>query len=383
MRRLAESINRLKPRNTLVDCTFEAKLPPDGDAHMKISWLGLVLLVAPLVALLVAPVVAWPQIQAPIGVSGPYRVGPGDVVQITVFEVDELSQPAVVTQQGSIPLPLVGEVGVEGLTTSEIEGKLTSLYSQDLLRNPQISVRVEEFRSQPVSILGAVREPGVYQLQGRRRLLDVLAIAGGLSPEVGETITISRPAGRRLVSDAVHFLPSPPPVQLIRPPGAPARSRRMDRFGRTDRPGIAEEMRVSVRGLLTGAAGEAGNPLVEPHDVVQVAKAGVVYVLGAVKQPGGFPIKDQEKVTVLRALSLAAGLNGNAAPQKARIIRQIGAEKFEVPVAVRDILRGRTGDVELETNDILYIPDSRAKNALSRGSEAAVQMATGLVIWRR
>ena len=114
--------------------------------------------------LLLAPAVAWPQTHATIGVSGPYRVGPGDVVQITVFEVDELSQSAVVTEQGSIPLPLVGEVGVDGLTTSEIEAKLTSLFTQDLLRNPQISVRVEEFRSQPVSILGAGREPGVYQL---------------------------------------------------------------------------------------------------------------------------------------------------------------------------------------------------------------------------
>jgi succinoglycan biosynthesis transport protein ExoP len=255
VRRPAESINRLKPRNTLVDCTFEANLPPDGDAHMKISWLGLVLLVAPLVALLVAPVVAWPQDQAPIGVSGAYRVGPGDVVQITVFEVAELSQPAVVTQQGSIPLPLVGEVGVEGLTTSEIESKLTSLYSQDLLRNPQISVRVEEFRSQPVSILGAVREPGVYQLQGRRRLLDVLAIAGGLSPEVGETITISRlgvqhPGVRRPMSGEVDSPQSPPSVQLVHLLDAE------DRLGRR------EELRVSVRGLLTGAAGTAVPPAI-------------------------------------------------------------------------------------------------------------------------
>ena len=345
---------------------------------MKISWLGLVLLLAPLVA--------WPQTHAPIGVSGPYRVGPGDVVQITVFEVDELSQSAVVTEHGSVPLPLVGEVRVAGLTASEIEAKLTSLYAQDLLRNPQISVRVAEFRSQPVSILGAVREPGVYQLQGRRRLLDVLAIAGGLSPEVGDTITISRsgvqtpgvrhpgvlhPGVLNPTSDEVDSPRSPPSVQVIHLLDA------------EDRLGGTEEMRVSVRDLLTGAAGEAGNPLVEPHDVIQVAKAGVVYVLGAVKQPGGFPIKDQEKVTVLRALSLAAGLDGKAAPQKSRIIRQIGAEKIEVLVPVRDILRGRTPDVELETNDILYIPDSRAKNALSRGTEAAVQMATGLVIWRR
>ncbi len=330
---------------------------------MKISRLGM--------ALLVAPLVAWPQARTQIGVSGPYRLGPGDVVQITVFEVDELSQPAVVTQQGSLPLPLVGEVEVEGLTTSEIEGKLKSLYGQDLLRDPQISVRVEEYRSQPVSVLGAVRQPGVYQLQGRRRLLDVLAIAGGLSPEVGETITISRSGVQRPASDELDLPISPPPVQVMSPPdtnGHPART---------------EEMRVFVRNLLSGAPGEVNNPFIEPHDVIQVAKAGVVYVLGAVKQPGGFPIKDQEKVTVLRAISLAAGLEGHAAPQRSRIIRQLGAEEFEVPVAVRDILKGRARDIELETNDILFIPDSRAKNALSRAADAAIQMATGLVIWRR
>ena len=293
------------------------------------------------------------------------------MVQITVFEVDELSQPAVVGSQGSIPLPLVGEVNVEGLTTSEIEGKLKLLYGRDLLRDPQISVRVEEFRSQPVSILGAVREPGVYQLQGRRRLLDVLAIAGGLSPEVGETITISRPRVGSPVSDELDLPISSSPVQATSPPDT------------GDRPGRSKEMRVFVRDLLTGAPGAVNNPLIEPHDVIQVAKAGVVYVLGAVKQPGGFPIKDQEKVTVLRAISLAAGLDGHAAPQRSRIIRQLGAEKFEVPVAVRDILNGRARDIELETNDILFIPDSRAKNALSRGADAAIQMATGLVIWRR
>ena len=330
---------------------------------MKISWLG--------IALLVAPLLAWPQAQNLIGVSGPYRLGPGDVVQITVFEVDELSQPAVVSQLGSIPLPLVGEVQVDGLTTSEIEGKLTSLYGQDLLRNPQISVRVEEFRSQPVSILGAVREPGVYQLQGRRRLLDVLAIAGGLSPEVGETITISSSRPVRPVYGEVDFPQSPPPFEVVTPLDT------ADLLGRT------EEMTVSVRDLLSGPPGEASNPLIEAPDVVQVSKAGVFYVLGAVKQPGGFPIKDQEEVTVLRAISLAAGLDGHASPQRSRIIRQIGTEKFEVPVAVRDILKGKAKDIQLETNDILFIPDSRAKNALSRGAEAAIQMATGIVIWRR
>ena len=216
-----------------------------------------------------------------------------------------------------------------------------------------------------------MRKPGVYQLQGRRRLLDVLAIAGGLSPEVGETITISSSRTVRPVYGEVDFPQSPPSLEVVTPLDT------AEHLERTD------EMTVSVRDLLSGPPSEASNPLIEAHDVVQVSKAGVFYVLGAVKQPGGFPIKDQEKVTVLRAISLAAGLDGHASPQRSRIIRQIGTEKFEVPVAVRDILKGKAKDIQLETNDILFIPDSRAKNALSRGAEAAIQMATGIVIWRR
>ena len=377
----------------------------------------------------------------PIGVSGEYRVGPGDVLDVNVFEVEELSKPAVVSPRGTVSLPLIGEVFVGRMTPLEMEARLKQLYEINLLRDPQISVSVQEFRSQPVSILGAVERSGVYQLQGRRRLVEVLAMAGGLSGEVGDVITIARsPFLERLdpAPDSGSRGPWPPcppdavakeldptsqtnhgPQQrgplrgraamgstAYRPAGkgrchkrsqglrewipetegldaGPARVRLPQVSPGTLPPRFREEIQVSVRDLLTLNGSGDSNPFIQPHDVIRVAKAGVIYVLGAVEKPGGFRIKDQEIITVLRAVSLAGGLGRHAAPRKSRIIRQSRGLNHEIPLSIRDILRHRAPDSPLEANDILFIPDSRAKSALSRSAEAAIQMGTGIVIWRR
>lgn len=277
-----------------------------------------------------------------IGPAGPYRVGPGDVLDITVFEVDELSKPATVGPRGTLVVPLLGEIQAEGWTPLEIAAQLEKLYGESLLRDPQISVAVRDYRSQPVSVVGAVVRPGIYQLQGRRRLLEVLAMAGGLANGSGDEIRVAR-----------HGEKAP-----------------------------AEELALSARALLAGPSDARHNPWIEPYDVVSVAKTGLVYVLGAVARPGGYPI-EQESMTVLRAISLAQGLDSRAAPQKARVIRQQGAAKQEMEVPINDILRGAAADAPLQDNDILFVPDSRAKSALHRGAEAAIQLATGVIIWRR
>jgi polysaccharide export outer membrane protein len=269
-----------------------------------------------------------------------YRLGPGDALAIEVFEVEELSGPASVDAQGRIRLPLIGDVEAAGRTAPELETLLERRYGEGLLEDPQIKVSVEDFRSQPVSIVGEVAEPGVYQLQGRRRLLEVLAMAGGFTESVGETITITPANGEPDVS-------------------------------------------VSVKNLLTLEPGEADNPWIRPHDVLRVSRAGVVYVVGAVRQPGGFPIKDQERMTVLRAVSLASGAEQTAARQKARIIRKGAEGETDIPIKLADVFRGKAEDTRLQPNDILYIPDSTAKSALHRTTEAVMQMAVGLVIWRR
>src|SRR5712692_5995474 len=191
-----------------------------------------------------------------------YRLGPGDAIDIAVFEVEELSKPAVIAPDGTAALPLIGVVKLGGLTAQQAAARLRELYAHNLIRDPQISVSVKEYRSQPVSVLGAVAKPGVYQLRGPRRLSDVLALAGGLAPEAGSEITIQRQE---------------------------------------------EVLRVATRG--------EDNPWIEGSDTVRVSKAGVVYVVGEVGRAGGFPLKDQEQITVLKALSLAEGLRRYAAPQ--------------------------------------------------------------------
>jgi polysaccharide export outer membrane protein len=272
-----------------------------------------------------------------------YRLGPGDVIDITVFEVEELSSPAVISPDGKVVLPLIGTVELGGLTTREAASRLAALYGDNLLRNPQITVTVKEYHSQPVTVIGAVSKPGVYQLRGPRRLSDVLAMAEGLAPESGTEITISRP----------------------QPAG-----------GETT-------FSVTTRGLLSLTGHPVNNPWVEGGDTIRVARAGVVYVIGEVGRAGGFPLKDQEQITVLKALSLAEGLKRTAAPQRAKIIRNRNGQREETPIRLRDILQGRAPDPPLAPEDVLFIPNSEAKSAMGRAAEAAIQITTGVIIWRR
>jgi polysaccharide export outer membrane protein len=306
-----------------------------------------------------------------IGVAGSYKVGPGDVLDIAVFEVEELSKTAAVGAAGRISLPMLGDVPVAGLTTRSIETDLEGRYAGKYLNDPQISVSVKEFRSQPVSLIGAVDKPGVYQLQGSRRLIEVLAMAGGFAPDVGDVITISRhgeDAGK-----TPDFLTANLPESLANDLGVePALAS-----------GTGSEIEVSVRELLRMSGGDAHNPFIEPHDVIRVSKAGLIYVMGAVEKPGGFPIKDQETLTVLRAVSLASGTARHASPQKARLIRGVDGAKQEITVRIQDIVEGKLPDMAMQADDILFIPDSRAKSALGRGAEAALQIATGIAIWGR
>jgi polysaccharide biosynthesis/export protein len=245
-----------------------------------------------------------------------------------------------VTAEGSVRAPLIGAVRAEGATARELAETLEERYRGEYLRQPQIAVTVEEYRSRPVNIVGEVKQPGVYQLRGRRRLLEVVALAGGFTEAVGETVTVSR-------GDE------------------------------------GPDTKISVRDLLAERPDDAHNPWIEAQDTIRVSRGGVVYVLGAVRKPGGFPVRDQERMTVLRAVSLASGAEATAAHQKARIIRQSGEDKLEIPVRLKDVLEGRADDAELAANDIVYVPDSTAKSALRRGAEAALQMAVGVVIWRQ
>lgn len=285
-----------------------------------------------------------------------YVLGPDDQLVIRALESEELSEkPVQIDMSGFIRLPLVGRVRASGMTVEQLENELHDRL-KTYVKDPQVSVTVTEFRSQPVSVIGAVNKPGVVQLQGRKTLIEVLSLAGGLSTDAGHSVKITR---------QVEYGQIPLPGALPDPTG-----------------------RFSVAEVELRSAIEARNPqenvLIKPHDVISIPRAELVYVIGQVKKAGGFVLRERETLSVLQALSLAEGLDRMAKPQHARILRAVpdAPKRTEISVNIKKILEGKADDVELQSQDILFVPASAAKSATLRGVEAAIQIGTGVVIWR-
>jgi polysaccharide export outer membrane protein len=286
-----------------------------------------------------------------------YVLGPGDQIIVRILEAEEIAdKPIRIDASGFIPLLLVGRVRAAGLTVEELEQSLTEKLRKHL-RRPQVSVSVLEFSSQPVSVIGAVNNPGVHQLQGRKTLVEILSLAGGLKPDAGPLVKITRPqqSGRIPLSQAVP-----------------------------DTSGQYTVAEVSLKDLVEASSPQE-NILVQPNDVISVPRARRVYVVGDVGKPGGFIVDGQEAITVLKALSLAQGLNREAAPQRAKIIHPAvdGGKSLESPVALNKILQGKSPDVALQAEDILFVPSSTPKKVATRAVEAAIQAGTGIAIFRR
>jgi polysaccharide export outer membrane protein len=286
-----------------------------------------------------------------------YVLGPDDQVVIKVLDVTEIDdKPVRVDMRGNINVPIAGRLQAAGLTVEQLEAALIEKL-KTVLNDPQVTVTVAQYRSQPVSVLGSVRNPGVHQVQGRKTLFEILSLAGGLNPDAGHSIKITR----KKTSG-----PLPLPTAVDDPTGE---------FR------VAE---VSVKSVM-GAKNPQENILVLPNDVVSVPKAELVYIIGAVRKSGGFVLAEKERVSVLQALSLAEGLDRVAAPKNAKILRPVegGDTRQEIAVNLSKIMSGQAQDVPMLANDILFVPNSKTKSAAIRGLEAAIQMGTGLVIYSR
>ena len=311
-----------------------------------------------------------------------YRIGPEDVVSINVFEAQELNREVRVSASGEISLPLLGSVRAAGMTPRELEFVLQELLHRTYMKDPHVSVFVREVQSHPVSVMGAVRRPGVFQIRGSKTLLEVLSLAEGLADDAGETVLIMRGAALAQEQDpAVDRTAlteqSPSRAQnagellavSTAPSGNPSESER-----------TVEQ--VSLKELLE-SADPRKNPVVHPGDIVKVTRAGVVYVIGEVRKPGGFALKSNGNISVVQALALSEGLTRTAAKGNARIIRtdpQSG-ERKETPINLGKILAGKAPDPMLESKDIVFVPNSAAKSTLGRGAEVATQTLTGLLIF--
>ncbi len=245
--------------------------------------------------------------------------------------------------------------------------------------DPHVSVFVRDLQSHPVSVMGAVKMPGVFQLRGPRTLLEVLSLAGGLSDDAGDTAIIMRGAGASNESSQENRATSEdsPPFSLDLKDVSSSNSH-LDPNARSPETAI----HVNLKDLLD-SADPRYNPLVSPGDVVKVTRAGVVYVLGEVRKPGGFALKASEKLSVLQAVALSEGLTHTAAKSGARVIRtdpETG-ERKEFGIDLNKIMKGKDPDIVLESKDIVFVPNSAAKTTFSRGAEAATQALTGLLIF--
>jgi len=306
-----------------------------------------------------------------------YAIGPEDVLDINVFEAQEMNRQVRVSANGEISLPLLGVVRAAGLTPRQLETTLEDLLHQKYMKDPHVSVFIREIQSHAVSVIGAVRRPGVFQIRGTKTLLEVLSLAEGLADDAGDDLIILRGADPNNVSESRLEKPGEtvPPLRTMLKFGGPVTTDTTD--------SISENVvQVDLKDLLD-STDPRHNPAVYPGDIVKVSRAGIVYVVGAVQRPGGFAMKANLKLSVLQAIALSEGLTRTAAKHSARIMRtneQNGA-RTERPIDLGKILSGKSPDPILEPRDIVFVPDSAAKTTFSRGVEAAAQTLTGLLIF--
>jgi polysaccharide biosynthesis/export protein len=245
------------------------------------------------------------------------HIGSGDLIEVKVFDIPEMSQTVRVDDVGDATFQLIGRLHLEGLTPEESQGLIASRYvAGDFLVEPQIQVFVHEYATQGVSVLGEVAKPGVYSVLGKRSLLDVLSEAGGTTQTATNEVIVERKS-----DGSIHN------VQLSRDAGV----------------SLANDIEV------------------QPGDKVIVSRAGIVYVLGDVNRPGGYVMQNDGHLSVLQAISMAAGPQSTASLNGARLIRKSASGYTELPIFLKKIMQGKEDDHQLQAEDILYVPVSSGK----------------------
>jgi polysaccharide export outer membrane protein len=334
--------------------------------------------------------------------TGDYRIGPQDLLDINIFEAPELNRTVRVSENGEVSLPLLGGVHVVRLTARELENTLAAKL-REFLKDPHVSVMVTAIESHPVSVIGEVNKPGVFQVRGSKTLLEMLSMAQGLAPDAGDEVLVMRNAGYNRGQDDV--------AQAARAGGGERDSKDTDGIksragsgdsgnsGALQRNATAsteatndagtkqgqqsgDTIAINLRHLLNSRDPRFNVPIYA-GDIVKVTRAGIVYVVGAVKKPGGFTVKGNEQMSLLKAIALAEGLSSTSSKGHTRIIRtdEGSGKRSEIPVELGKILDGKAPDMNLQAADIVFVPSSMGKTVLFRSTDAVVNTATGLAIF--
>ena len=346
--------------------------------------------------------------------SREYTIGNGDLVSITVFDVPELTREVRVSQSGTISIPLVPtRLHISGLTEMQAEQVIADvLQANGLVSHPEVGVMVKEHKSRPITVVGAVQHPMVYEADSSVSLLEVLAGAGGVSNDAGDTIIVTRARSSSFV-----LVPIPEPISPSAPgaaPGAGSSSQDAPALSESDTTSSANPTAFpSAMEMAQGPSGSAnsnktsetttpaGNTItinlnelletgdmrnnipLQAGDVVTVPHAGIVYVLGAVNRPGGFVMaNDRSEMTTMKVLSLAGGLTKIAKLDHAVVIRKDDQGKqTETEVDLKKVLHQQSEDIKMRASDVLYIPDNHVKEALFQALQIAVAVGTAVAIY--
>ncbi len=349
--------------------------------------------------------------------SGPhdYTIGNGDLLSVSVFDVPELTRDIRVSQSGTISIPLVPtRLHISGLTEPQAEQMIADvLQANGLVSHPEVAVMVKEHKSKPITIVGAVGHPMVYEADRSVTLLEALAEAGGINPDAGDTIIVTRGHASNFV-----LIPNPEPISSPAPGAAastdsssppapavpenetkptsdspafpsaaelaqmpPAAAPSTDSSGTP--PPSGNIITINLNQLIEKGDTRNNIPL-QAGDVVTVPHAGIVYVLGAVNRPGGFVLSnDRTQLTTMKVLALAGGITRIAKLDHAVIIRKDSQGKqTETEIDLSKVLHQQSEDLPMRASDILYIPDNRTKEFLLQALQMSLAIATSVAIYR-
>jgi polysaccharide biosynthesis/export protein len=348
--------------------------------------------------------------------SHEYTIGAGDLLSISVFDVPDLSREVRVSQSGSIAIPLVPtRIHVAGLSETQAEQVIADvLQANGLVSHPEVGVLVKEHKSRPITIVGAVQHPMVYEAAQSVTLLEVLAEAGGVANDAGDTIIVTRahPAFVMVPAAPIDDGTAPGSTEssaASEPPGAGAEAN--TKTSDAAFPSAADLAKNPTPPATSGAsAADTPAPSPSPNgnlitinlnellekgdmknniplqagDVVTVPHSGIVYVLGAVGRPGGFVMaNDRSQMTTMKVLALAGGLTDVAKSDHAVIVRKDDQGKqSETEVDLKKILKLQSEDVQLRASDVLYIPTNYTKAGLLKAAQIAVAVGTAVAIYR-
>lgn len=262
-------------------------------------------------------------------------IGPGDLLDLSVFDVPELVLKVRVDVNGCVSLAFLGDVKLAGMTVGNAQRLIArELVARQLVKDPQVSIFIEEFATQGITVYGEVNAPGIYPLMGPHHLYDVISAAGGLTLKAGRTVTVLHP-------------------------------------GQSDHPEV-----VALANISAGENPPAhANVPIYPGDTIVVSKAGMVYVLGEVNKPGAFLMEDNTSISVLKATALAGGTTKLASLKGALILRKSLTGTAQTRIPLDKIYHGKAQDLQLHAEDIVFVPLSNIRNYGAMGLQGAIQAA--------